>query len=95
MISKPLPGFVPERARFSGSVRLYGESSSTGGGANVTVAGSGRNWAAYVAANASRHNDLRGGGSATNFMIGTTDLLRNTDQNRVAEVIIQKIRRPP
>lgn len=32
----------------------------------------------------------RGGGSATNFMIGTTDLLRNTDQNRVAEVIIQK-----
>lgn len=37
----------------------------------------------------------RGGGSATNFMIGTTDLLRNTDQNRVAEVIIQKIRRPP
>lgn len=32
----------------------------------------------------------RGGGSATNFMIGTTDLLRNTDQNRAAEVIIQK-----
>jgi|AP95_1055475.scaffolds.fasta_scaffold23629_2 preprotein translocase subunit SecG len=30
-----------------------------------------------------------GGGSATNFMIGTTDLLRNTDQNRAAEVIIQ------
>jgi hypothetical protein len=32
----------------------------------------------------------RGGGSATNFMIGTTDLLRNADQNRAAEVIIQK-----
>jgi len=70
VISKPLPGFVPERARFSGSVRLYGESSSTGGGANATVAGSSRNWAAYVAANGSHHNDLRGGGSIDSHNVG-------------------------
>ena len=31
-----------------------------------------------------------GDGSATVFVIGTTDLLRNADQNRAAEVIIQK-----
>ncbi len=62
VISKPLPGFVPERTRWSGDVRVFGESASLGGGANMTLGGSGRNWAAYVAANASRHNDLRGGG---------------------------------
>lgn len=31
-----------------------------------------------------------GGGSATNFMLGSTELLRNTDQNRAAEVILRK-----
>ena len=32
----------------------------------------------------------RGGGSATNSMFGTTDALRNADQNRAAEVILRK-----
>ncbi len=62
VISKPLPGFAPETTRWSGNVRVFGESASSGGGANATLGGSGRTWAAYVAANASLHNDLRGGG---------------------------------
>lgn len=70
VISKPVPGFASERTRFSGSVRLYGESSSRGGGANATLAGSGRSWAAYVAANASRHNDMRGGRSIDSHHVG-------------------------
>ncbi len=61
VISKPLPGFAPDHTRWSGSVRMFGQSASNGGGANATVGGSGRNWAAYLATNASVHGDLRGG----------------------------------
>lgn len=32
----------------------------------------------------------RGGGSATNFMFGTTELLRNADENRAAEIIMRQ-----
>jgi|GEM_PF-3296053 hypothetical protein len=32
----------------------------------------------------------RGGGSATNFMIGTTELFRTTEQNKAAEIILEQ-----
>ena len=61
VISKPLPGLTSEGTRWSGSFRVFGESASSGGGADATLGGSSPNWAAYVAANASRHNNVRGG----------------------------------
>ncbi len=83
VISKPVAGFTPEHTRWSGSLRVFGESASNGGGASATLGASSRNWAAYVTANASRHNDVRGGGgidshhSSTRFVGFTPQQVRD------------------
>lgn len=79
VLTKPTPAFTNDgRSRMSGTVRVFGESASVGGGLHATVGGSSGNLAGFIAGSATRHGNVRGGGardshhSAVRFL-GFTD----------------------
>lgn len=67
-----------DRNRVSGGFRLYGSSSTLGGGGSGTLGITGPRGAGYVTANGAAHGDLRGGSArdshhATRIYLGFTD----------------------
>ncbi len=79
VLTKPTPAFSNDNtSRMSGSVRAFGESASVGGGLHATVGGSSGKLAGFLAASATRHGEVRGGGArdshhATIRFLGFTD----------------------
>lgn len=63
VLTKPTPAFASDGiSRMSGSVRVFGESASVGGGLHATVGGSSGKVAGFIAGSATRHGNVRGGG---------------------------------
>jgi outer membrane receptor protein involved in Fe transport len=77
VLTNAVPGYS-QATRVNGGFRLYGSSSSTGGGGSGTIGASGSRGAGFVTANGAAHGDLRGGGArdshhATVIHLGFTD----------------------